>query len=366
MGLGLNPNAVPELFKDSFGKELPVESVTRIGADRTAFLKIDLKIKPKGGQPVQPMTAAFAPDPKSLSSAVDVLLWFHGDKRYWNASKTDSFSFAGKSIQQYLTFPLCKLREFILKAGKKKFILVAPTLNDQTGISVDSTNPDKTKRNFNPGALIWDQTDAEAYLQQVLNGVQKHMGLSQSLALGNIVLAGHSGGGHLQSQMAQKFEGKFSKLNEVWCFDSSYWGSDPFLKWIQKGRSNAKLFMYSTSGTTAATASAILQKMPNLLGLSPQTPQAKIKPGRTTAERIEAAFDRTKQELNKAADAVWRGIEIAMKTTKIDILIERDPKTNQSASSPFALATYGGMAGGHYECIERYLTKLVETSRNLS
>lgn len=364
MGLGLNPSTVPELFKDSFGKEFPVESLT--GNDKTAFLKIDLKINAKGGLPVQPMTAAFAPDPKFLSSTVDVLLWFHGDKRYWNASRSDNFSFAGKSIQQYLTYPLCKLREFILKANKRKFILVAPTLNDQTGVSIDSKNSDEKKRNFNPGALIWDQADAEAYLQQVLNGVQKHMGLNKQLSVGNIVLAGHSGGGHLQSQMAQKFEGKFAKLNEVWCFDSSYWGSDPFLKWIQKGRSNAKLFMYSTGGTTGVSSSAILKKMPNLLGLSPTTPPVKIKPGGTPFENLEAVIDRTRQQLNHVGDAVWRGIEILMKTTKIDILIEKDPSTSQPAASPFSLAMYSGMAGGHYECIEKYLTTLVKTSQNLN
>src|SRR5262249_12643221 len=159
----------------------------------------------------------------------------------------------------YLTqLPLCKLREFILQSTKRKFLLVAPTLNDQTGASVDSKNPDKSRRNYNPGALRWNQADAEAYLQQVLNGVQKHMGVNKVLTLGNIVLAAHSGGGHLQSQMAQDFSGSFKKINEVWCFDSSYWGSDPFLTWLKKGHSNARLWMYSTGGTTAVATSKIL------------------------------------------------------------------------------------------------------------
>jgi hypothetical protein len=364
MGLGLNPNAVPELYKDANGKDIPVETVG--SNDKTAFLKIDLKINAKGGQPVKPMTAAFAPDPKMLSSTVDVILWFHGDKSYWNADKSTSFGFAGQTIKQYLTFPLCKLREFILKSNKKNFVLVAPTLNDKTGVSIDNTNPDKSKRNHNPGALIWDQTDAEAYLQQVLNGVNKHMNLNKTLTLGKVVLAGHSGGGHLQSQMAEHFGGKFANLNEVWCFDSSYWGSDPFLKWIQKGHSNAKLFMYSTGGLTGTFSSAILKKMPSLLGLSPTTPQTKIKPGRTTLQKVEAVVGRAKQAITKVEDALWRGIEIMMRTTKIDILIERDPSTGKPESSPFALATYGGMAGGHYECIPKYLTTLVNNSANLS
>jgi hypothetical protein len=76
---------------------LPIESLT--GADRTAYLKVDLKVNPMGGQPAAPMTAVFAPDPTKLSGAVDVLLWLHGDKNYWNKDGTESFSFRGKSIQ---------------------------------------------------------------------------------------------------------------------------------------------------------------------------------------------------------------------------------------------------------------------------
>ena len=47
--------------------------------------------------------------------------------------------------------------------------------------------------------------------------------------------------------------------------------------------------------------------------------------------------------------------------TDIEVLIEHDPgnKTNP------AWAAYGGGAGGHYECIEKYLSRLVGRSRNL-
>ena len=151
MSLGLNPTDVPALFQGKDKKDLPIESLK--GADKTAYLEINLKIDAKGGQPVVPMTAVFAPDATKLSGAVDVLLWFHGDKHYWDNSGTDR-KFPGESIQFYLSqLPLCKLREFILQSTKRKFLLVAPTLNDQTGASVDSKNPDESKRNYNPGAL---------------------------------------------------------------------------------------------------------------------------------------------------------------------------------------------------------------------
>src|SRR5262249_14663773 len=159
-------------------------------------------------------TAVFAPDPTRLSGAVDVLLWFHGDKHVWSKKRTaqnlkkprpdkdPDLYLWGESIKTYLETDECKLREVILPSTKKKFRLVAPTLNDQTGVSIDSTNPDESKRDYNPGALRWKQADAEAYLQQVLNGVQRHMKVNNTLTLGNVVLAAHSGGGHLQSQMA--------------------------------------------------------------------------------------------------------------------------------------------------------------------
>lgn len=365
MGLGLNPADTPDLFVGSNGTPLPVESLR--GTDKTAYLKIDLKIKPMGGQPVAPMTAVFAPDPSMLSGPVDVLLWFHGDKHYWNKEKTEDFSFAGKSIQHYLTaLPLCKLREFILKSTKRKFVLVAPTLNDRTGVSIDSKNAEPKKRNFNPGALRWQQTDAEAYLQQVLNGVQRHMGVKKALSLGNVVLAAHSGGGHLQSQMAQDFAGRFGKMNEVWCFDSSYWGSAPFITWLNKGHSNPRLWMYSTGGTTGVSAARILGLAPSILGLTPLTPAGKPRPTRTMVAKVQAVLDRAKRAVDAANDAVVRAVEIALRTTKIDVLIEKDPNTLRPSSTDFSLATFGGLAGGHYECIDKYLTTLVETSRNLT
>ena len=292
MGLGLKATDVPDLFQVG-GKDLPVETLK--SKDKTAYLKIDLgidrQVKANGwGKPVDAMTAVFAPDPSTLSGAVDVLLWFHGDKRYWNNSKTEKEDFSGKSIQYYLNnLRLCKLREFILQSSKKSFVLVAPTLSDSTGVSVDSKNEDKSKRNYNPGALRWNTADAEAYLQHALNGVQKHMGVKNKLTLGNIVLAAHSGGGHLQSQMAQNFSGSFNKMNEVWCFDSTYWGSKPFLDWLKKGHSNARLWMYSTGGTTGVNASEILKLTPSILGLTPSPPPAK--PARTVVAKVTAAVN---------------------------------------------------------------------------
>jgi hypothetical protein len=45
------------------------------------------------------MTAVFAPDPARLTGEVNVLLWFHGEKRYWQSDGKNGENFSGKSIQ---------------------------------------------------------------------------------------------------------------------------------------------------------------------------------------------------------------------------------------------------------------------------
>src|SRR5437868_2845096 len=111
--------AAPNLFVDKITKQaLPIET---IGKSQTAYLDIDMKITDKS---VPHMTAAFAPDPTTLSGPVDILLWLHGDKSYWKKGDKPK-PMAGDSIEYYLTkLPLTDLRNFILQTTKKQFLLV--------------------------------------------------------------------------------------------------------------------------------------------------------------------------------------------------------------------------------------------------
>jgi hypothetical protein len=305
----LNASDTPELFKDEDGQDLPIESLT--GTDKTVYLNIDLKVDPMGGKPVVPMTAVFAPDPKQLSGGdTNMLVWFHGDKHVWSKNRKGDLYLWGKSVQDYLKVDECKLREFILKSSNRNFVLVVPTLNDRTGSGKDHT----------AGGLLWQQGEAEAFLQQVLNGVKKYMGINATRP-GNIVLAAHSGGGHILSRMAQHFTGPFNKANEVWCFDCTYWGGDPFITWAKKGHSDPRLWVYSTGGKgpreTGDPANAIL------------------------------TFSQTKDGA----------------TANIQVLIDDYPSAGNTSSTKYFAAAFGGSAKGHYESIDMYLTKLVDTSR---
>jgi hypothetical protein len=327
----------PPLYQVKSGVDAPIET---IGATaKTAYLNIELKVNTAGGAAALPVTAVFAPDPAGLTGEVNVLLWFHGDKSYW-AHGQKSMSFSGKSIQYYLNdLPMCRLREFILKTGKN-FLLVVPTLNDRTGGG-----------GGNPAGVLWEQADARAYLQQALNGANKHLGV-KGTKLGNIVLAAHSGGGNIQARMAGNFgSDPFHRMNEVWCFDSTYWGSAELQKWAEKGHGNAKLFVYATGGGTANAARA-LRKLSQPTS-PPRPPQGKLDIRSITAKgggTVPALV------LKRQSDTSFKSVMLSL--TDIDVIIDNDPPNP-------TLTAYGGAAGGHYECIPKYLPLLVERSRNL-
>ncbi len=202
------------------------ESLTGTSSDKTLYLKIDLNVPVATGQEaVAPMTAVFAPDPTQLgSSAIDVLLWFHGYK-----GQLGNINLKGYTAKQYLNVAQFKLREFIANdTSKRKFVLVVPTLGDKAG-----------------AGLLERQDQAEAFLQQVLNGIKKHMG-AKGADIGNIVLAAHSGGGSIMNKVVG-FTGTFaSKIQEVWCFDCTYPGYyENCLPWAKVNPSD-KLWVFST------------------------------------------------------------------------------------------------------------------------
>src|SRR5690349_11759501 len=93
----------PPLYQLKPGVDLPIETID----GKTAYLNVELKVNAAGGAPALPVTAVHALEPEKLTGEVNVLLWFHGDKRYW-AHGEESVGFSGKSIQHYLNnLPMC-------------------------------------------------------------------------------------------------------------------------------------------------------------------------------------------------------------------------------------------------------------------
>jgi hypothetical protein len=139
-------------------------------------------------------------------------------------------------------------------------------------------------------------------------------------------------------------------MNEIWCFDSSYFGGDQLINWVLKGHSNPRLWVYSFDSDTAGSAAKVLEYTKPL-------PPEKPHRARTLGAKVGAMVGSAWHAVHATAH------DLIVKTTTIDVLIDRGQKPR---ATDFFLATYGGTAGGHYESIGKYLTSLVNTSRNLT
>ncbi|MFO1372214.1 MAG: hypothetical protein U1F42_07405 [Candidatus Competibacteraceae bacterium] len=306
----LDPKATPTLLSS--------ESLTANSPDKTLYLNIDLSIQiAKGQAAATALTAAFSPDPTQLGSTVDVLLWFHGHKGQLN--KTTNLK--GYSAQQYLSVNEFKFREFILSTSKRKFLFVMPTLGDTSGAGV-----------------LGEQAQAEAFLQQVVNGVKANMNKNVT-GIGNIVLAAHSGGGAIMSKMIG-YGGMFSKVREIWCIDSTYQSGSAFTTWAkQPGHTLDRLWVFSTGSWD----------VPDQLKF-PKQPAGPDNPVIIPHHRAGTG-DNARVILNYAKKS---------KSKNIEVLIKPMPPESNRINFNY------GVAGGHNESVGFYFPQLVKSSRTLS
>src|SRR6266481_1646197 len=82
--------------------------------DITLYLEIDLSMPG-----ARPETVVYAPDRTQIKPPYNMILYFHGNKKT-----------SGLSLRDYLKDPDTALRDFILKATNRGFLLVMPDLGD--------------------------------------------------------------------------------------------------------------------------------------------------------------------------------------------------------------------------------------------
>src|SRR5262249_42488166 len=132
---------------------------------------------------------------------VDVVLWFHG---FYVPDVRDLIHPADAKKDM-------KLRES-LRAPKKDVILIAPWLGLSESMSL---------------GVLGEGDGCQEYLDQVLDGIARFRtsrgkGAADSLALGNLILAGHSAGGAMMKAAAKHLGGYAGNLKECWGFDCFY------------------------------------------------------------------------------------------------------------------------------------------------
>jgi hypothetical protein len=139
-------------------------------------------------------TGIIVPDGHSAGGPLDMILYFHGDD--------------APTVKEY--FHNRKFKD-ILDATKKNVVLVAPNLG-----------PKSQYGDFGDAAKV------AAYLDRVLGFLVDYGPYSSKPKLGNLIIAGHSGGGRAMQSVATLLGGNADfTLPEAWGFDSMYGKDDP-------------------------------------------------------------------------------------------------------------------------------------------
>jgi hypothetical protein len=194
-------------------------------------------------------TGVFFPSGFSFPPKIDVILYFHGFKlgefeyinKYLNGN--DVFD-DGKLSHKGL-----RLREDIDTAGKRA-VLIAPTMGEKPGSSAQKGDM----------GIFAKATGGDVFLAEVLRWIGKYVpqytASCVTPTLGNVVLAGHSGGGVILLTLAK---GMKTPISEVWGFDSTYGESDfdrdVVAEWLALARLHRKdmkfFFHWATKGPGA-------------------------------------------------------------------------------------------------------------------
>lgn len=228
---GPNPSVVPL-------PHVVVPSVIKTERDppgTTLYASIDLSIVDKFGNKAEQMTGIFVPNGFVSGGSTDIVLWLHGHKgesnrrltidQYWNASRV----------------PYGAFREGV-NDSSRNIVLVAPTLGARS----------------EAGSLV-KAGGLDNFLAQVL-GV---LGQGVPSALGNLILACHSGGGLPMRRIAGGNDKALTNLRECWGYDCTYnSGDDSFWADWAKARPRARCYIYYIKGSsTARLAESLRNKL---------------------------------------------------------------------------------------------------------
>ena len=237
----------------------------------TLYVEIDLQIVDKLKITAPATTGIFIPDRYVPGAAADLILYLHGFKaeairrqgidQYWNAQR----------------FPYGSLREGV-NASARNVILVAPTLGSRS----------ETGRLTTPGGL-------DAYIEQVLAALHTYGPRRQygsAPALGNLILACHSGGGLPMRQLAGGRGRALAQIRECWGFDCTYnRGDDVFWAGWAQARPNAKVYIYYIPGSQTAPLAEGLRnwRVPNAIVQASRDNRHNYVPIAHWRERVEGA-----------------------------------------------------------------------------
>lgn len=183
---------------------------------KTLYLPIKLN------NTVKPIVGAFIPDHYRPATAVNIVVYFHGN--IIPDCGTEPARFKTGGIEYYWGTPLFRCLREDLDSSSANAILVAPTLSLKFG----SVSPNWASRYGNLDAA----GKFDDLLQQVLTRLKSENALPATAQVGNIILSGHSAGGVAMMKILEARNALKANIAECWGFECLYFGTSTWKAWM--------------------------------------------------------------------------------------------------------------------------------------
>lgn len=180
------------------------------------------------------ITGIFFPDGYKPADTVDVILYLHGLPTPCGGKTSDT-------IRETWANKYFPLRQLTNDGSKKNVVLVAPSLdggaNSGNLMAADKTN------------------GGDKYLTAVMAHINERVKKAPfqwtggDIAIGSIILAGHSGGGKTILPLAERLT--IGKVCECWGLDSLYSNSKRWVTWANSGAHKFTLFWTKMGATNS-------------------------------------------------------------------------------------------------------------------
>jgi len=238
--------------------------------DTTLFVNINLgregRSSDNPNRPIKPMTGIFVPQNYRLQPQVDLLLYLHG----FHLGQPN-LTIAG----YWRTLPLRAFREGV-NDSQKNVILVAPTLGLKS-----------------QAGWLTQRGGFDRYIDTVMAALTTYGPyVGQSPAVGNIILACHSGGGKPMRALALSNQRYTSLIRECWGFDCMYNGGDG-LAWAGWANSNPNANLYNYYRNTPQRGTRVESEILQRQSL-PNVTVVPLQPGKISHDQVPITYWRTR------------------------------------------------------------------------
>jgi hypothetical protein len=228
-------------------------AAARSDQERSRFMAQTIYLPIKLNSTVLPKVGVFIPEHFEPTTAVDLIVYFHG--HIISACETLPTPFSKDGIEYYWGTPHFQCLRDELTASKTNAVLIAPTFTTKLGNSDAATYGSlnaKGKFDFLIGETLKRLKDSGA--------------LPAAVNAGKIILSGHSAGGLPMMRILEANNTLKSNIAECWGFECLYFGTDGWEEWLSANPN--KQFQHFRQSSQQVKAAKELKDQKNFIDVA--------------------------------------------------------------------------------------------------